>query len=563
MSTTQTPPPQYPLAAIVGQAQLMLALQLAWVDPAIGGVLVEGERGSAKSTAARGLAAVMGGGAFVNLPLGATEEMVTGTLDLGSALADGTVAFAPGLLARADGGVLYVDEVNFLADHLVDILLDAAASGVNFVERDGVSHRHPARFVLIGTMNPDEGELRPQLLDRFGLSVVTETVQAPELRAEVVARRCAFEKNAGEFCASFDGEQKKLAQRCSNARKLLDGVTVSDSVAQTIARRCINEKCDGLRADLVLHKAACAHAALRGAAEVTVADVETVAELALRHRRKADGGGVDLGGGAAGANNGGGGAGNGGDSVDNGDSGAGDGGDSGDSDGVTVAAVAVDLGDGGDGVKNDGHSDAAGRAAGEHRRGLVNWPRTLAAGRPRRREDLHYRRRMEKPGRMKLILVDASASTLRGGALRRAKGLVAALLEQARRRRERAGILRFGGGSDGVQLLRACRKVGRNEIAPDLARITGGGGTPLRRALLRAAGQLRAEAGRRPGERREFFLITDGRSRDRLRGLTLTAAAATVVDIENGPVRLGRCRRIARELGARLVHIDQFSSATR
>jgi len=554
MSTTQTPPPQYPLAAIVGQAQLLLALQLAWVDPAIGGVLVEGERGSAKSTAARGLAAVMGGGAFVNLPLGATEEMVTGTLDLGNALANGSVNFAPGLLARADGGVLYVDEVNLLADHLVDILLDAAAGGVNFVERDGISHRHPARFVLIGTMNPDEGELRPQLLDRFGLSVVTTAVQEPKLRAEVVARRRAFERNPEEFCAFFDGEQKKLAQRCSDARKLLDSVTVSDKVAQSIARRCLSEQCDGLRADLVLHKAACAHAALRGAAEVTVADVETVAELALRHRRKAGGGGVDLTGAGAGAGNGGG-------SVENGDGRGGDGGSGGDSDGVTVAAVAVDLGSDGDGVKHDGHGDAAGRAAGGHRRGLINWPRTLAAGRPRRREDLHYRRRMEKPGRMKLILVDASASTLRGGALRRAKGLVAALLEQARRRRERAGILRFGGGGDGVQLLRACRKVGRFEIAPELARITGGGGTPLRRALLRAAGQLRAEANRRPGERREFFLITDGRSRDRLRGLTLANAAATVVDIEGGAVRLGRCRRIARELGARLVHIDQFSAA--
>jgi len=561
MSTTQTPPPQYPLAAIVGQAQLLLALQLAWVDPAIGGVLVEGERGSAKSTAARGLAAVMGGGAFVNLPLGATEEMVTGTLNLERALADGNVTFAPGLLARADGGVLYVDEVNLLADHLVDILLDAAAGGVNFVERDGISHRHPARFVLIGTMNPDEGELRPQLLDRFGLSVAAKAVQEPKLRAEVVARRRAFEKNAEEFCASFDGEQKKLAQRCSDARKLLDSVTVGDKVAQSIARRCLSEQCDGLRADLVLHKAACAHAALRGAVEVTVADVETVAELALRHRRKAGDGGVNLTGAGAGANNGGGGAGNGGDSVENGESRGGDGGSGGDSDGVSVAAVAVDLGSDGDGVKHDGHGDAAGRAADEHRRGLINWPCTLAAGRPRRREDLHYRRRMEKPGRMKLILVDASASTLRDGALRRAKGLVAALLEQARRRRERAGILRFGGGGDGVQLLRGCRKVGRFEIAPDLARITGGGGTPLRRALLRAAGQLRAEANRRPGERREFFLITDGRSRDSLRGLTLANAAATVVDIEGGPVRLGRCRRIARELGARLVHIEQFSSA--
>jgi len=198
--------PGFPLAAVVGAEEAKLALVLAAADRNIGGVLLRGHKGSAKSTLARGLAGLLAardGGAFVELPLGATEERVVGSLDLGAALTGGEVRFRPGLLAAADGGVLYVDEVNLLADHLVDALLDAAASGVNRVERDGVSHSHPARFLLVGSMNPEEGDLRPQLLDRFGLAVDVRTPTEPATMAEVVRRRQAFDADPVAFVASW------------------------------------------------------------------------------------------------------------------------------------------------------------------------------------------------------------------------------------------------------------------------------------------------------------------------------------------------------------------------
>src|SRR5688572_3250318 len=208
----------FPWSAVIGQERLKLALLLNAIDPTIGGVLVRGPRGVAKTTLARAFADLLPG-RFVELPLGATEERVTGTLDLGKVLQDGQVQFSPGLLARAHEGVLYVDEVNPLADALVDVLLDAAATGHNVVERDGVSHTHPARFVLVGTMNPDEGELRPQLIDRFGLSVSAESELAPRERAQIVMRRLEFERDPERFLAEFEAEQRALVERCLRARE--------------------------------------------------------------------------------------------------------------------------------------------------------------------------------------------------------------------------------------------------------------------------------------------------------------------------------------------------------
>lgn len=278
--------PHFPLAAVVGADELKLALCLTAIDPKIGGVLIEGPRGMAKSTLARGLADLLASGQFVTLPLGATEERLVGTLDLDAALGEGRASFSPGVLAKADGGVLYVDEVNLLPDHLVDLLLDVAASGVNLVERDGISHHHPARFVLIGTMNPEEGELRPQLLDRFGLNVALNGHTLPEQRGQIIRRRLDFDSAPDAFCQQWASEQQALKARCVAARGLLANIELDDISLATITERCYAAGVDGLRADLVWLRAARAHAAWRGVSAIALEDIDAVAEFALRHRRR-------------------------------------------------------------------------------------------------------------------------------------------------------------------------------------------------------------------------------------------------------------------------------------
>ncbi|UDI90521.1 ATP-binding protein [Pseudomonas sp. IAC-BECa141] len=281
-----TDTPHFPLCAVVGADDLKLALYLTAIDPKIGGVLIEGPRGMAKSTLARGLADLLASGQFVTLPLGATEERLVGTLDLDAALSDGRAQFSPGVLAKADGGVLYVDEVNLLPDHLVDLLLDVAASGTNLIERDGISHRHSAKFVLIGTMNPEEGELRPQLLDRFGLNVALSGHTAPNERAQIIRRRLDFDSDPQAFCSQWEAEQQVLRQRCENARKVLPAIALDDAALAQITERCFAAGVDGLRADLVWLRAARAHAAWRGAEAIAEQDIDAVAEFALRHRRR-------------------------------------------------------------------------------------------------------------------------------------------------------------------------------------------------------------------------------------------------------------------------------------
>ena len=281
-----TDTPHFPLSAVVGADDLKLALYLTAIDPKIGGVLIEGARGMAKSPLARGLADLLASGQFVTLPLGATEERLVGTLDLDAALSEGRAQFSPGVLAKADGGVLYVDEVNLLPDHLVDLLLDVAASGTNLVERDGISHRHSAKFVLIGTMNPEEGELRPQLLDRFGLNVVLGGHTAPTERGQIIRRRLDFDSDPQRFCAQWEHQQQSLRERCEMARSLLASIPLDDEALALITERCFAAGVDGLRADLVWLRAARAHAAWRGANAITEADIDDVAEYASRHRRR-------------------------------------------------------------------------------------------------------------------------------------------------------------------------------------------------------------------------------------------------------------------------------------
>jgi magnesium chelatase subunit I len=313
----------FPFSAIVGQDEMKLALLIAAVDPTVGGVLVFGDRGTGKSTAVRALAALLppmravagcpygcapdtpaalceacrGAGKLksiqvpvpvVDLPLGATEDRVVGALDLERALAQGVKAFEPGLLARAHRGFLYIDEVNLLEDHLVDLLLDVAASGENVVEREGLSVRHPARFVLVGSGNPEEGELRPQLLDRFGLSLEVRTPTDLAMRVEVVRRRDAYERDPAAFTARWKSEESKVRRRIVAARERLASVTVPDRTLERAAELCMRLGTDGLRGELTLMRAARAVAALDGDTEVSDAHLRRVAPPALRHRLRRD-----------------------------------------------------------------------------------------------------------------------------------------------------------------------------------------------------------------------------------------------------------------------------------
>ncbi|MBF5001301.1 magnesium chelatase subunit D family protein [Nocardia sp. BSTN01] len=287
----------FPFSAVVGQEQLQLALILCAVHPGIGGVLVRGEKGTAKSTVVRALAQLLPPVAdesgqrparLVELPVGATEDRVVGSLDLERVLRDGEQAFRPGLLAAAHHGVLYVDEVNLLHDHLVDVLLDAAAMGRVHIERDGVSHSHPARFVLVGTMNPEEGELRPQLLDRFGLTVDVAASRDVDVRMAVVRRRLDYEADPAGFAAAYAAADRDVAERILAARERLAEVALDDIELRRIAALCASFDVDGMRADLVVARTATAHAAWRGSERVTAGDVRIAAELALPHRRRRD-----------------------------------------------------------------------------------------------------------------------------------------------------------------------------------------------------------------------------------------------------------------------------------
>ncbi|GAB2827348.1 ATP-binding protein [Comamonas piscis] len=278
----------FPLSALEGQAALQQALLLLAVDPQLGGVLVEGPRGTAKSTSARALAELLPSGQFVNLPLGTTEEQLQGALDLEAALQSSAVQFRPGLLAQAHQGILYVDEVNLLPDGLVDLLLDVSASGTNRIERDGVSHQHAARIALIGTMNPEEGQLRPQLLDRFGLFVRLPNVPDVDTRKRIVRARMAFDADPAQFCAQQAEAQGQLRAQIADARTQLASVVWPDAVFDAVAQLCQQSGAEGVRADLVMLRAARAQAALAGHAEVSLADVQAVAELALAHRRSTD-----------------------------------------------------------------------------------------------------------------------------------------------------------------------------------------------------------------------------------------------------------------------------------
>ena len=277
----------FPFTAIAGQEEMKQALLLNLVLPSIGGVLIRGQRGTAKSTAVRALTDLLDGEIrVVNLPIGATEDRVVGTIDMEHALKTGEKRFEPGLLSLAHGNILYVDEINLLPDYLVDLLLDAAAMGVNTVEREGISYSHPAEFILVGTMNPEEGDLRPQLLDRFGLSVDVEGENDVSRRQQIIRHRVLFEDSPEMLLEEFAEEQEKLKGQILRARTLVREIEIPESVYATAARVGVEARVDGHRGDITLIKAAIARCALNGRNEILPEDFEAVLPLVFSHRMK-------------------------------------------------------------------------------------------------------------------------------------------------------------------------------------------------------------------------------------------------------------------------------------
>ncbi|MFD9733824.1 putative cobaltochelatase [Umezawaea sp. NPDC059074] len=636
---------RFPFSAVVGHDDLRLALLLNAVHPGIGGVLVRGEKGTAKSTVVRALAALLpelavvpgcrfgcdplvdtecpdgphlGDAAerrpakLVELPVGATEDRLVGSLDLERALTEGVRAYQPGLLAAAHRGVLYVDEVNLLHDHLVDLLLDAAAMGRAHVEREGVSISHAASFLLVGTMNPEEGELRPQLLDRFGLTVAVRASRDVATRTEVIRRRLAYEADPEGFAARWEAADAELADRIVTARAALPTVALPDSELRRIAGVCAAFEVDGMRADLVVARTAVAHAAWRGADVVEEADVEAAVRLALPHRKRRDP--FDEPGleeeqladamqqAAEHADNE--------PEPDGPPDGPDDGGQpapegseqpqqqpqqggSGSSDKPPAAPAPAfrarllqvpGVGEGAPGRRSRARArtgqvvrsstvDGAGlhlvgtlAAAAPHQnsRGRTGPGLLLKAG------DVRLSVREGKEGNLVLFVVDASGSMAARQRMSAVSGAVISLLRDAYQRRDKVGVVTFRGSSAEVALPPTTSV---DAAAARLRRMRTGGRTPLADGLLKARRLLEIERLRDPRRRPLLVLLTDGRAtstgaggdpmRDALRAAGLLAAdgtASVVVDCEHGPIRLGLAAKVAVALDGACLRLEELSA---
>ena len=608
----------FPFSAIVGQMQLKTALLLCAIDPMLGGVLIRGDKGTAKSTAARALTGILppvervagcafncppgepcehcetcnGAGAtaqagsvpFVTLPLGATEDRVLGTLDLEQVLQGARRAFQPGLLAAAHRGILYIDEVNLLPDHLVDVLLDAAAMGVNAVQREGLSLTHPARFTLIGTMNLEEGDLRPQLLDRFGLMVEVAAPREKSLRAEVVRRRIAFEADPAAYARTWEQEQDALRHRLVLAQRLFPDVVLDDALLDLISHLCCEFDVTSLRADIVMHKAARALAALEGRSKVDPVDVRGAAELVLPHRRRRkpfeeatlDHDRLDelmqqaaqL---AAGKED---------ESCDN-EVTRGEGG------GQQVFAASPAGAAPRIEVDTDARRIAPGRrsTAADAPRGCVVRavpnpnPSSLAIGATVRsaalrdpddfrvtKDDLHQQVRTGKSANLILFVVDASGSMAAQRRMETVKGAVLALLTDAYRKRDEVAVIAFRGESSTL-LLSPTRSVDLAER--ELRELPTGGRTPLPHAL-----QLALETLEKTDMPPLLVLLSDGKANVALREsedpwqetlkraelLARRGVPALVLDTETGYLRLGRARQLAQALSAECLSLEELSA---
>jgi magnesium chelatase subunit D len=638
-------PQHFPFSAVVGADDMALALVLTTISPEVGGVLVRGEKGTAKSTMVRALASVLPpievitgdrfssdpadpqpsspDGPFaadaatetrpvrlVELPVGATEDRVLGSLHLEKALSEGVTSYEPGLLARAHRGILYVDEVNLLHDHLVDLLLDAAAMGRSTVERDGVSVEHAARFVLVGTMNPEEGELRPQLLDRFGLTVEVKAPRDPRVRAEIVRRRMAFDADPDGVAARFADAEAELTDRIQSAQKLVAQIDLDDATLMSIAEICAAFDVDGMRADIVTARAAAAHAAWEGRAEVTTEDVRVAARLALPHRRRRnpfDAPGLDeqllddlL---------------NDGDGPD--DEGPDDDPDGG-SDPTPSEGGDFDPADARDSDSTPppggGSSETRAQArepyrarlfavsgigtgeAGKRSRAITSTGRRVGAApgstgaihltetirtastrqhaRGRRDgrlifepSDLRVAVKEGRESNLVLFCVDASGSMAARRRMEQVKTAILSLLLDAYQRRDKVGLVTFR-GTEATLALPPTSSI--DIAATRLNDLPAGGRTPLAEGLLTAAETLRIEHIRDPRRRPLLVVVTDGRATsgaDALGRAHLVAAhladsgvASLVVDCESGPMRLGLAGQLAELLGADHVPVDDVSA---
>ena len=626
----------YPFSAIVGQEDLKLALLLNAVSPEVGGVLVRGEKGTAKSTAVRALAKllppirVISGCPYscdpetpnpecpagphpqdaswewrparlAELPVGASTDRLTGTLDIERALTEGEKAFEPGILASAHRGILYVDEVNLLSDHLVDLLLDVAAMGTNHVEREGVSVRHPSRFILVGTMNPEEGELRPQLLDRFGVTVeVSGNLDADE-RVEIVRRRLRYEADSETFATEWTAADEGLARGIERARDSLPAVRLPEETLHKIAAVCTQLGVDGLRGDLVTAKAARALAAWEARDVVATEDVRRAALLALSHRRRRnpfEETGIDPeelekllpedpdpdppGGGAP--------------PPDGDDTkpqaptpepsearpGAGERTFSA-TEGFEPARLEVpEKGRGGplgrrSRVVGDHGHPVGDREAGERAEDLAlaatvraAAPHQRARGRDGsglllRREDLRSNVREGREGNLVLFVVDASGSMAARRRMSAVKGAVLSLLTDAYQRRDKVGLISFRGENARVLLPPTS---GVDLATSRLAELPTGGRTPLAAGLAKAAEVLKRERVRERERRPLLVILTDGRAtvgpdpRGVAAELRRLGTASVVVDTEEGHVRLGMAGTLAGALGARCLRLEELKADT-
>jgi len=640
----------YPFTAIVGQDTMKKALVLNAVNPLLGGVLIRGEKGTAKSIAVRGLAAllpeieVVKGCPFgcppgnpdmmcsecaeragrgeslpvekrkmkvIDLPVSATEDRVVGTLDIERAIRKGEKMFEPGLLAAANRGILYVDEVNLLEDHLVDVLLDAAAMGVNTVEREGVSYSHPARFILVGTMNPEEGELRPQLLDRFGLCVDVKGITDVDARVEIIRRRTRYEEDPAAFLEEWEAPQALLREKIIKARGLVPEVTVPEEMLTLIARIAVDMNVDGHRSDIAMKKAACTIAAYHGRREVTEEDVREAAELVLPHRlrrrpfqeeeasrekieesirrqKKPPAGdeGEESGGGSPPSPT----------SPDKGDGGAGGEGETRFHTGKPFSVRNISFPKDKEARSGQGRRtptstntrsgryvravfprdeisdiafDATIRAAAVHQKERKKRGTAIAV----KERDIRVKVREKKIGTTMLFVVDSSGSMGAGRRMTAAKGAVLSLLIDAYQKRDRVGVVAFKGNTAEVLLpLTSSVELARRR----LEELPTGGRTPLSRGLDLAYEILRREKEKHRDTIPFLVLVSDGKANAGMKKdvppleEALHAAArikeagirSVVIDTEKDFIGFGLAERISEAMGGRYCKLEDLDAGS-